>query len=178
MKKQILIISTLITILAFSGADLFAKRCFGGEHGCRGGHNLMGRGFHKGMFFGDPEVMKEKLGISDAQVDKISDINIEYKKNFLQIREKMAPKKIKLQRMLLEDNVNLKMVRKLLEEISNIKIEIRMLRIKQRLAIEKVLTPSQRKRFKGFRMKMGKDGIYPPSPGGRQSHNYNFVEEK
>ena len=105
---------------------------------------------------GNPEVMKERLGLSDEQIDKISEINLDYKKKYLEYREKIAPKKIKLRQMLLEENVDLQVVRSLLKEISDLRLEVKMLRIKQRLDIEKILTPSQREKLKASKMEMRK----------------------
>jgi Spy/CpxP family protein refolding chaperone len=103
------------------------------------------------MFFGNPDALKEKLDLTNDQVDKIAVINLEYKKKLLKIREKMQPKETRLQGLLLEDDVNLKEVRALLEEISVFHVEMGMLRITQRLDIEKVLTPAQRTELKNSR---------------------------
>lgn len=112
------------------------------------GDMMDGPHMEQGMFFGNPEVYKTKLGLSDEQVNKIGKINLEYKKKLLNIRETMQPKRIKLQRLLLEDEVNLKDVRALLNEISALEVEIRMQWINHRLDIDKVLTPEQRNKLR------------------------------
>ncbi|MDY6934052.1 MAG: Spy/CpxP family protein refolding chaperone [Spirochaetota bacterium] len=164
MKKRLLFSSIVVLFILSNSNDLFAKRGGGKGHGRPGHYDCRDGGFHKGVFFGNPEMMKERFGLSDDQVNKISEINLEYKKKLLKIKEKIAPKRINLQSMLLEDNVNLKKVRSLLKEISELKIEIRMLRIKQRLDIEKLLTPSQKNRLRGSRMGMGKGGMHFHQP--------------
>jgi len=155
MKKGILLLM-LIGSLAFVSSDAFARMGMGpgGMHGPGG----------RGMFYGDPELMKEKLGLSDDQVDKISKINLDYKKKLLAIREKIEPKQTKLHGILLGDNVNLKDVRTLLEEISALEVDIRMLRINHRLDIEKILTASQKTQLRstGRRMMRRGDGERPP----------------
>jgi Spy/CpxP family protein refolding chaperone len=108
-------------------------------------------------FFGDPERLKEKLGLSDEQVSKIAAINLEYKKKFMDYHEKMAPKHIRLRKMLLEDNVDLAEVRKLVKETSDIHVEVEMLRIQHHIDIEKVLTPEQRTKLRTERRGMKMD---------------------
>jgi Spy/CpxP family protein refolding chaperone len=142
MKKVLILFLVAVFIAAFSGDGVLAKRPFEKERPERHG------------FIGNPEVMKEKLGLSDEQIDKISEINLDYKKRYLEYREKIAPKKTRLRRMLLEEDVDLQGVRSLLKEISNLRLEVIMLRIKQRLDIEKILTPSQRTRVKASQREM------------------------
>ena len=115
--------------------------------------------------FGNPEMMKERLGLTDAQVVEIGKINTRHEKAMLDYREKLAPKKIQLKRLLLEDNVDLKKVRSVLEDISGIQVDLHMLRIQHRLRIEKVLTEEQRAKMKTLmRHMMRRDG--PPRHGG------------
>ena len=149
MKKYIFLFFLIISFIFSSNA--FARM---GEEPRRmrpDHRGLPGDDKCEGMFFGNPEALKARLNLSDEQVDKISAINLEYKKKLLKIREKMQPREIKLQGLLLEDNVNLKEVRSLLEEISALHVEMGMLRINQRLDIEKILTTSQRNKLKNSR---------------------------
>ncbi len=148
MKKYFFLFFLIISFIINSNA--FAGIHEGSGPGDMPPHH---RNMHKydGMFFGDPEALKAKLNLSDDQVDKISSINLDYKKKLLMIREKIQPKEIKLQGLLLEDNINLKEVRSLLEEISALHVEMGMLRINQRLDIEKILTAGQRNRLKDSR---------------------------
>lgn len=142
MRKVLVLLIAAVLIVAFSGGDVLAKRPFKKEKP------------ERHAFIGSPEAMKEKLGLSDEQIYKISEINIDYKKRYLEYREKIAPKKARLRRMLLEENVDLQGVRSLLKEISDLRLEVKMLRIKQRLDIEKILTPSQRTRVKASKREM------------------------
>jgi Spy/CpxP family protein refolding chaperone len=123
-----------------------------------------------GMMFGDPEKMKKELGLNDEQMKKIAAINNEHHKKMLEFREKIAPKEIQLERLLLEDTVDLGKVKSLLREISDLKVEVHMLMIQHRLDIEKVLTPEQKEKMKAHRkhmMKMrgpGPEGHHPDGP--------------
>lgn len=112
-----------------------------------------GRLDRRPALFGDVKFMKEKLGLSENQISKIEKINLKYRKLFLVYREKLSPKPIKLRLLLLEEKVDLKKVRLLLKEIANLQVEVRMLRIKHRLDLEKILTRDQRKKLKRYQLK-------------------------
>ncbi len=157
--KRIIISALTLTAIIITTPVLFAHNGKkGGRH--RPGPPPWAKEHHKGIFFGDPEAMKEKLGLSEDQVEKIGSINLKYKKEFLKIKEKLAPKEIKLKSMLLEDNVNLNKVRSQLKDMAGLKVELRMLRIMQRLDIEKVLTSKQKAKLRNSRM--GKRRMGPP----------------
>ncbi len=121
------------------------------------------------MFFGNPAMFKQELGLTDQQIGKIEQINLNHQKQMLSQREKLEPKQIQLERLLLEDNVNLNNVRSLLREIADIRIEIHMLKITHRLEIEKVLTQEQRAKLKAMRPMHPKMG-----PGMRHHGPYEF----
>ena len=78
------ITALLVTVMAFSAADLFAR-----GHG-RGG-DCPHRGYAKhhrggGHIFRKLDFMKERLGLTDAQVKKIFDIHQKYEKLMFQNR--------------------------------------------------------------------------------------------
>ena len=124
---------------------------YGRRFGPPGRHHRR-HGRRHSLLFGDRKFLKERLKLSESQIDKMSKINIRFKKRHLALREKLAPLKIRLRRMLLENEINIRDIRRQLKKISNIKIEIKILRIKHRLAIEKILTPKQRRILKDERM--------------------------
>ena len=111
----------------------------------RPGHHSRSRG---GMCFGNPELMKEKMGLSDKQIKKIEKINLNYQKFFLEKREKLQPKRIKLRKLLLEEKVDLEEVKDILKDMSEVEVDIRIARIKQRIEIEKILTDEQKKKIR------------------------------
>ncbi len=122
----------------------------GERHGRRFGKH---RGGKHCLLFGSRERMKEVLKLNESQLNKIETINHRFHKRHLELREKLAPLKIRLRRILLNDAVNLNKVRKQLRRISNVKIELRILRIKHRLEIEKVLTPKQKRILRSEKMR-------------------------
>jgi len=160
--KKILQAAVVSLLLVSVPATVFAQR--GDKRGDGPSRDCDARmKMHKP--FGNPQMMKEKLGLTDTQVVEIGKINTRHEKAMLDYREKLAPKKIQLKRLLLEDNVDMKKVRSVLEDISGIQVDLHMLRIQHRLSIEKVLTEEQRAKMKThMRHMMRRDG--PPRHGG------------
>ena len=154
MKRVYYIPTVFILVISFGYSGLMAQERWGnrGRRG-PGGPEFRQKGPPGGMFFGNAVRMKEELGLSDDQIEKIGDINLKYEKKLLKFREKLAPKKIRLRSLIIEDNVDLSKVRSLLSEVYKLKLEIRMLRIEQRLEIEKVLTKSQKSKLSNSRMR-------------------------
>lgn len=105
----------------------------------------------KGPIFGDVQRLKQELGLSDAQVDKIVEINNQYEKRMLDIREKLAPKMVQLKKLLLEDEVDINAVRAKLKEIGDLRIELHILRIQHVMDIEKQLSKDQLKKLKAYK---------------------------
>jgi len=151
------------SVYAKEGGKMHGNKKSSGQERMMKHGDRMGPG---GPMFGDPERMKKDLGLTDEQVKKIAGINNEHKKKMLEFREKIAPREIQLERLLLEDAVDLAKVRSLLREISDLKVEIQMLRIQHRLDIEKVLTTEQKAKMKQHRKHMmGKKGHGPDRRG-------------
>jgi Spy/CpxP family protein refolding chaperone len=109
----------------------------------------------KGPFiFGDLIKLQKEIGLSDDQVKKIGDINTNFEKRMLTIKEKLVPMRIQLQKLLIEDVIEMDKVKNLLREISDIRIDIHITRIEHRIEIEKVLTPEQKAKIKTHRHRM------------------------
>ena len=140
----------VVMLMIFSTAGLLARP--GNRHRGDGEDSK----HHKRMYFGNIEKMKKKLELKDNQIDKISKINRKFKKKLLKHKEVLAPKRIRLKGLLLEEDINLNKVRSLLREISDVKIELRLLRIKHRIEIEKILTPDQKRKHRANRKRMRK----------------------
>jgi Spy/CpxP family protein refolding chaperone len=149
----------IMAIAAFALAMSVSAAAFAQPHHGKGDCPCMKKGApgQGPMFFGNPAVFKQELGLTDQQIAKIENINTEHHKKMLEWREKLEPKHIQLERLLLENNVNLNSVRSVLREIADMRIEIDMLKIAQRLEIEKVLTAEQKTKLRAMRQhpKMG-----------------------
>jgi len=157
MKQRIILTLAVMAIASALAVDAIAQQP-GGRHGRKGpGPDMHHRGPGPGgpMIFHNPERARTLLGLTDAQVRHIREINISYRKQGLAIQEKLAPKRIHVKRLLMEDNVNLSQVRSQLEEISKLKVEMHMLRIRHKLDIERILTPEQRSKAREMCMHRG-----------------------
>ncbi len=171
MQKSKKVIVTAAILALMAQPVLFAQG--GGKKGPAGrkGDDRPMMSECKGMFFGDPVRMKKDLNLSDEQVTKIANINKDHQKKMLDYKEKLAPKKIQLKKLLLEDSVDMARVRALLKEIGDLRVELQALRIEHRLDIEKVLTPEQKAKMRQHRMhmmKMKDKGRHHPADHGRR----------
>jgi len=151
MKNTLLFSLIIASILISTDTALLAERYRnrGGDKKC------YERGHRKGKFFGNPDVLKSELNLNDEQMTNLIEINLNYEKKHLVYREKLAPLRIKLKRMILEEDVDLSKIRQILKKTSELQVETRMLRIKQRLDIEKILTPAQKNKLRNSRRKIG-----------------------
>jgi Spy/CpxP family protein refolding chaperone len=165
MRKITGLLISAAAVLLIAQPSLYAERVGpmrGGEKTCMKEHG--------GPVFGDPARMQKDLGLTDEQVKKIADINKNHERKMLDYREKLAPKNIQLRRLLLDETVDMVKVRSLVKEIADLRAELQILRIQQRLDIEKVLTPEQKAKMKQHRMHMMKKRGFGPKGPGRDGH--------
>ncbi len=142
-NKQGYIAAAILILVSFSAAN--ALPFFGSGDRSRG-HGRM-----------DPEKrleeMVDHLDLTKEQEASAKDILSNYESKLSVEREKMAPLHKELQKMLLEENVNLGKVREQLNKISAVGTEIHMLHIQQNLEIEKILNETQKKKLRKFKEK-------------------------
>lgn len=150
-------------VLALTLATSFAF-----AQGPKGKNQCCDMPMKKGPIFGDVQRLKQELGLSDTQVDNIVEINNQYKKRMLDIREKLAPKMIQLKKLLLQDEVDVNAVRAKLKEIGDLRIELHLLRIQHVMDIEKQLNKDQLKKLKAYKqMEMQRiQKMHPHGPMG------------
>jgi Spy/CpxP family protein refolding chaperone len=160
MARRASKLKKIALILTVAIVSLFAGQIFAQPAGPRMGMGP-GRGpMHRGdgpMCYGNWEEMKEILKLSDKQIEEIGRINNEFNVILKRLQEKMAPLQVKLKSMLLGDVGNTGELRVILRKISDIEVEMRMSRIQQRFAIEKILTKEQRERLRNERRSMMRD---------------------
>ncbi|MBN2080407.1 MAG: Spy/CpxP family protein refolding chaperone [Spirochaetes bacterium] len=156
MKATSKLLVAVAAIMLAAQPALFAQRGGPSRDGDkRGQHEMRGPG---GPLFGDPVRMQKELGLTDEQVKQIAEINREYQKKMLDEKETLAPKHVRLRKLLIEDKVDLGKVRALLKEIGEHRVELHMLRIQHRLAIESKLTDEQKAKVRQHHRKMMKNG--------------------
>lgn len=98
----------------------------------------------------DTGMLKKHLALTEEQASRIDALLLAQKKEMLKYKEELSPKSIKLERLLLEEPVNLDEVKGLVMDIARIHGEMHMSMIANRLELEKVLTPAQRLKFKSM----------------------------
>ncbi len=167
-RQKIIIAATAIAlaILIAGGAAQAQRRQQGGPRGKDMGPGRECAMHNCPMFFGNPDRMKKELGLNDSQVNSIQDINQRYKRQFLDFKEKLAPKRVQLQRLMIEDTIDLNQVRQKMQEISAIMVDMKMLHVQQKVEIDRVLTPEQRSKLRQMRPKGPRDGRCGGCPRG------------
>jgi|GEM_PF-6206647 len=112
------------------------------------------------LYTDEDDVMGE-LGLSDSQKSKIKDLVIDSKSKREQLIVKLKIKQLELREILMETDIPSKdVVKQKLKEIAEIEVEIRLLRFELDIEILKLLNDEQKKKYKYFRVKQGKDFKY------------------
>ncbi len=143
-------------------------------------HNKRSHLFHDMLF------LKEKLDLSDAQVDKLAELNQDFQKKLLDLRQKIRPLRRQLGEYLLkaDNRLDRDKVKKLLTAISQVEVEIRLMMIQHHFDIERLLTQKQRdilrkqrrrgRRQSGYQKNKGGHGNRDCCPQGQQKRHRNF----
>ncbi len=152
MNNKISLTAFSVLLLILVSPKDSAAQMHRGEGMMRGG--MMERG--KERCFGDRKFMRNTLNLNDGQIEQISMINDRYKGILIEFRDRLQPKKEELRGVLLTEIPDLDKVRIYLKEISEIEVELRIIKIKQSLEIEKIFTPDQRERMRKER-RMNRD---------------------
>jgi Spy/CpxP family protein refolding chaperone len=107
-----------------------------------------GMGPHGGNIYGAPGQFKKRLGLSDAQMEKIKAINNKYVELYKQAAKKAKPKIQDLKNLSKADRLDYAKIRAVHAEIQKIQMESRSMRLDQFLEIEQVLTPDQSRKIR------------------------------
>lgn len=102
----------------------------------------------EGFCFGDPDFLRERLGLSDEQIRSVAGVNRDFAKRLKALKERIAPLQRELQGLLRADEIDLEKARTVLKQIADVEVEMRMARIEHRQAIERLLTKEQRERHR------------------------------
>jgi Spy/CpxP family protein refolding chaperone len=115
--------------------------------------------------------MKQDLGLSTEQVQKIQAVNQRFKTQHETLHQKLQPLQEKLRTLLQADNPNLNEVKSLIQQISVLRGEVWILMVSHRIEINAILTPQQREKDRDIhRRRMNEraphGGDRGPGPGG------------
>lgn len=111
--------------------------------------------------------LAERLNLSAEQKQNAQNIRNKYMSQHRTQIESMRPLREQLGQLLRAEQVNLDQVRAKLQQISAIHVELRMLKIRERLEFEALLTPEQRqqlRRMRPERPNRGDEDRRPPGP--------------
>ena len=89
----------------------------------------------------------DRLDLSDAQRAKIDDLRDKGLQERLQIRKELMRLRNELQGEMLKDNPDADRVSRLARKIGDLRTDLQVSRLRQRLAVRKILTPEQRDRL-------------------------------
>jgi Spy/CpxP family protein refolding chaperone len=101
--------------------------------------------------------MRDDLGLTDAQVKQMQEIQYDFAKTGIGLRADMKEARLALQHELTQPNVDQKEVDKLVDQVAQAQKMLLKHRIDRRLAMKNVLTPEQWDKFQQMRggMMMG-----------------------
>jgi Spy/CpxP family protein refolding chaperone len=127
-----------------------------GHHKCCGGMHGAG---HKGMFMMPWKmlVLKEELGLSDDQINRIRDLYVNMRKQKVQLKCQIKLNKIDLQSMLMREDVNMPEVEQKIRDTANLKAEKHIAWVRAMQDMRNILTQEQRGKIKSMLMSFWKE---------------------
>ena len=147
------------------------------RRGARWGGSLGGGGM--AMLLRSPR-LKEELGLSEEQAEKLHDVVVENHKSTVRSRADLQVHFIELREMLREDNPPKAQVEKKVQEIAKLQGDLMKVRVNGLLSAKSILTPEEQKkarellseRRRAFFMRRGKD--FNSDHGSRGRRGYRF----
>ncbi len=163
MKRNIILIILGIVILNIAGVVYFHHRMEEKSFNMLSDH-FMGKPIKPNFI----ERTKHLLELTDEQVEKIEEVDLRYSKMKEPYWERLKPLRLKLRENILKDKLDEEKMRKILEKMDGERRELRILFFKQKIEMEKMLSPEQKKklreRIKNFPGRFRHRG-FPRGPG-------------
>jgi Spy/CpxP family protein refolding chaperone len=172
MKRSVLVIFTVVLTIFFT-YNLFAQdnssaqvnrdksTRMKGIGQMRGMGPMMDRGQRgfegMGLMF-IKSAIAEKIGLSDDQKKKIDDIVTNHRKDMVTKRAEIELAQIDLDKLIKEDNPDMKLVKEQIQKLSNLKADREFAQIKARNDIKNILTKEQQNKITEL-MKENRDQI-------------------
>lgn len=103
----------------------------------------LGKGLGLGLCWALPETLKQKLGLTDEQVKKLTELRKEHLSKVSKLAAELAAKKAELRALWLSPKPDEKRIRELTEQIAKLKGELATERVNYQLEVRKILTPEQ-----------------------------------
>lgn len=124
-----------------------------------GGWGMGRHGFGRAGFLNN-EAIRQRLGITSAQLAKIHQQDSAFQKSQIRARADLQVKRIELNELLAADNPNRAAIDAKLQEVSAAQMASEKSAIDNQLALRDILTPAQRQQLQQLRM----NGFQPNGP--------------
>jgi len=95
--------------------------------------------------------LREKLGLTDEQIDKLKSIKLEHEKAAIKTESELKLKRLELRELMQAEEPDESAVKVKIEEIGELKTQLAMNKIDGGLEARKVLTEKQLKKLKELR---------------------------
>jgi len=149
MKRQVL---AVLGIVALSGAAIAVAQAPAEPGQAR-------RGRAAGHF----EMMKERLGLTEAQVSQIEKLRADARRAAIQRRADTELARLDLEQLMKADTVDEKAIAVQIKKLTDLHGAALKARVDERLAMKKILTPEQQEKLKQMRAERpGRDGEMRP----------------
>lgn len=112
----------------------------------------------RGMRMLDRGKLREELGLTDEQIERLRALRFEGAKKKIQMRSQLSLKRLELRELLQADEPSRTAIDRKLREVSDAQHALLKQRIEQRLAMRTVLTPEQRDQLKELRPRFRRPG--------------------
>lgn len=101
------------------------------------------RGLGLGLCWALPEILKQKLGLTDEQIKKLTELRTEYLNKVSKLAAELAAKQAELRALWLSPKPDEKRIRELTEQIAKLQSELAIERVNYQLEFREILTPEQ-----------------------------------
>lgn len=143
MLRKTLTLSLILTITAFLGLAYGGHRHFGGPPGG-----------HRGMMLLE---CAQKIGLEQAQTDKIKSIHLDSRKQIIKLQADLEIAQLELKELMHSDNPVKSKVNRKIDELSQLRAKIHKIEAGTKIDVMSTLTAEQMERFQEYRMKRMKE---------------------
>lgn len=143
MLRKTLTLSLILTITVFLGLAYGERHCCGGHQEGPGGMMLLG--------------CAKKIGLEDAQIDKIKRIQSSSEKQIIKLRADLQIARLELKELMHSDNPDKSRINKKIDELSQLRAKIQKIEAGTKIDVMSTLTAEQMKSFQEYRMKRMKE---------------------
>jgi Spy/CpxP family protein refolding chaperone len=143
MLRKTLTLSLILTITVFLGLAYGERHCRGGHQEGPGGMMLLG--------------CAKKIGLEEAQIDKIKSIHLSSQKNIIKLRADLKIARLELRELMSADSPNKSKVNSKIDDLSELRARIHKIEAGTKIDVMSTLTAEQMERFQEYRMKRMKE---------------------